>query len=104
MLRILAGYSDPKVDKAAASAIEGWMGQKKLPYWIDQALQLVLERFGDRQAAKKIGALRKGCCDLDQDGLRALWRSAERDLGIPKVVPLKIAHRKVRGVGPDTPD
>jgi hypothetical protein len=31
VLRILAGHSDPKVDKAAASAIEGLMEEERLP-------------------------------------------------------------------------
>ena len=48
--------------------------------------------------------LQKGCCDYDEDGLRTLWRTAQRELGIPKVVPVKTGGRKVCGVGPETPD
>jgi hypothetical protein len=103
MLRILARHRDPKVDTTAAAAIEGLLGQTELPYWIGDAMQLVFERFGVPQAAKRIGALRKGCCDIDEDGLRTLWRTAQRELGIPKVVPLQVAQRKVRRTGPETP-
>jgi hypothetical protein len=103
-LMILAGHSDPKVDEAAASAVEGLLARKRLPYWTPQALELVLQRYGDRKAAKKIEALEKGCCDWNEDGLRALWRTAQRELGIPKVVPLKMEEREVRGVGSETPD
>ncbi len=103
-LMILAGHPDPKVSETAAAAIEGLLGQERLPYWIGQALQLVLERFGDKQAAQRIKTVREGCCDLDEDGIRILWRSAQRELGIPKVVPLKVARREIRGVGPETPD
>lgn len=104
VLRILAGHPDPKVDEAAASAIEGLLGQERLAYWTPDAMKLVLERYGDRQAEKKLEALQKDCCDYDEDGLRTLWRTAQRELGIPKVVPLKIVKREVRGVGAETPD
>jgi hypothetical protein len=104
VLTLLAGQAGPKLDAAAASAIEGVLGQERLPYWTAESLKLVLQRYGDRQAEKKIGALWKRCCDYDEDGLRALWRTAQRELGIPKVVPVKIVEREVRGVGADTPD
>jgi len=103
-LRLLAGYPDRQVDEASASAIEGLLSQEQLPYWTPESLKLVLERYGDRKAAKKIEALKKDCCDYDEDGIRTLWRTAQRDLGIPKVVPLKIVKREVRGVGAETPD
>lgn len=104
VLRILARHADPKVDAAAASAIEGVLGEKDLPYWTPTALELVLLRYGDKQAAKKIGKLQKGCCDYDEKGLRALWRRAQQELGIPKVAPVKRAERVVRGVGAETRD
>ncbi|HEX6901319.1 MAG TPA: hypothetical protein VF789_16460 [Thermoanaerobaculia bacterium] len=104
VLRILARHADPKVDEAAASAIEGVLGEKDLPYWTSTALEFVLLRYGDKQAAKKIGKLQKGCCDYDEKGLRTLWQRAQRELGIPKVAPVKTGGRKVRGVGPETPD
>jgi hypothetical protein len=104
VLRLLARHADPKVDAVAASAIEGVLGEKELPYWTATAVTLVLQRYGDKQAAKKIERLQKGCCDYDEKGLRALWRTEQRELGIPKVVPLKMAEREVRGVGAETPD
>lgn len=104
VLRLLARHADPKVDEAAASAIEGVLGEKDLPYWTPTALELVLQRYGDKQAAKKIEKLQKGCCDYDEKGVRTLWRTAQRELGIPKVTPVKMAERKVRGVGAETPD
>lgn len=104
VLKLLAGQADPKVDEAAASAIEGVLGERDLPYWTPTALELVLQRYGDKQAAKKIETLQKGCCDYDEKGLRTLWRTAQRELGIPKVVPVKMGGRKVRGVGAETPD
>jgi hypothetical protein len=104
VLKLLAGQADPKLDEAAASAIEGVLGQERLPYWAAESLKLVLQRYGDRQAEKKIEALWKRCCDHDEEGLRALWRTAQRGLGIPKVVPVKIVEREVQGVGAETPD
>lgn len=104
VLKLLARHPDPKVDEAAASALAAVINEKHLPYWTATVLELVLQRYGDRQAAKKIGALQKGCCDYDEKRLRTLWRTAQRELGIPKVVPVKIAEREVRGVGADTPD
>jgi hypothetical protein len=104
VLRILARHADPKVDAAAASAIEGVLSEKELPYWIPTALELVLQRYGDKQAAKKIEKLRKGCCDYNEKGLRTLWRTAQRELGILKVAPVKTGGREVRGVGAETPD
>lgn len=105
-LKVLAKFPDPRVDETAAAAIEGLLGQERLPYWIDQALTLVLQRFGDRAAKKRVAALpeKEECCGLKEDEVRALWRSAQRELGIPKVAPLRVASRKVRGVGPETPD
>jgi hypothetical protein len=101
VLRLLARHADPKVDAAAASAIEGVLGEKELPYWAATAVALVLQRYGDRQAAKKIERLQKGCCDYDEKGLRTLWRTEQRELGIPKVAPVKMGGR---GVGAETPD
>lgn len=46
-LKVLAGFPDPKVDETAAAAIEGLLGQERLPYWIDQALG-VSPRGGSR--------------------------------------------------------
>lgn len=103
MLRILARHPDPKVDTTAAAAVEGLLGEEHLPYWIAEAMRLVFERFGDRQAATRLAPFREDCCDIDEDALRVLWRTAQRELGIPKVVPLQVAQRKVRRTGPDTP-
>jgi hypothetical protein len=104
ILKVLAGYHDSKVDETAASALEGLLGEKRLPYWTEQSLKLVLQRFGDPKAAERVARLRNGCCDFDEDGARALWRSAQQELSIPKVIPLRPVFRKVGGVGPQTPD
>lgn len=103
-LKILAGHADPRVDETAVAALEDVFGEKQLPYWIDQALVLVLERFGDRKAAKRAKGFLKGCCEIDEDKARSAWQSAKLELKIPKVVADRASSRKVRGVGPETPD
>ena len=103
-LEILAGYPDPKVDQAAAAAVEGLLGEVRLPFWMEDSLRLTLERFGDRKAAQRVKAVRADDYGLDPEETRSLWRSTQRELGIPKVVPVKIPHGRVAATGPYTPD
>jgi hypothetical protein len=103
-LELLAGYPDPKLDQAAAAAVEGLLGETELPFWTEDSLRLTLERFGDRKAAKRLEAARVDGYKLDPDEARNLWRAAQRELGIPKVVPMRIPQRRLVAAGPYTPD
>lgn len=103
ILKLLASHADPQMDETAAAVLEGAVAEKRLPYWFDEALVLVLERFGDRTAKARVDAIRKGCCDLDEKKARALWKAAKSELGIHQGARLEASRRKVRGVGPETP-
>lgn len=103
-LSLLAGHPDAQVDRALAALMLGVFGETRLPYWIADALQLTLERFGDRKAKQKVAAVRDGCCGIKEAAARNLWRSASKELNVPKVAPLRVSQRKVRGVGAETPD
>lgn len=103
-LRVLAGYRSAQVDRTTAAAIEGLLGETHLSYWLPASMELALERFGDGQAAQKVNAIRKGCCEFDEAGARNLWRTAQQKLRIPSVAPLRPPVRRgVRGVGGNTP-
>ena len=103
MLRLLAGYADPEVDRAAAATIEAGLLLRPIPWWVTAMVAEVLKRFGDRLED------RIGRDDRDPRGrpiytgegentLPTIWEVARRELGIPQVPP---AVPPVRKADPD---
>lgn len=113
MLKVLAGYPSRDVDLAGLAAVETALSEKKVPYWVHQAILLVRARFGDvpQKPKRKKG---KGECnfaddpllrslDMSDDEVRREWAQTRQRLGLPSVAPLPRRPRPYRGVGGDTP-
>lgn len=96
-LAVLAGYRSREVDEAAVSALEGLFGQRALPYWTLDALRGALRRFEGDQAEQRLARLESTYHDsgfrIDEDEARAVWATARRELGLPKVKPAKAPDR-----------
>jgi len=116
MLKILADHPDREVDLVAVAAVESALEEKTLPFWVQEAMPLVLGRFGEVAKGKRRerGEKDGGDCDFTDDPLfrsmesnddeiRRAWGEARARLGLPFVARLPRPARRVRGVGDDTP-
>jgi hypothetical protein len=103
VLAVLAGYRSRDVDVTAVAAVEALLAEKQAPWWTDQALVAVLERYGDRQAKARVKAASKDDWELDVAAARRMWQAARKRLGIPAVPPLRLEQPQMWGVGENTP-
>lgn len=105
-LGILEGHDDSEFDRTAIGLVEWALAQEEAPYWLGDALELTLRRFGDSEAEERLLALGEYPWDRSLSGQRALWEDAKLRLGLPEVGPLEIreeADDEIRGVGATTP-
>jgi hypothetical protein len=110
-LALFRNLPSREIDEAALSAIEGLLAEESTPWWIDQAFAAVFARYGEKETTERLSALEKLKLCFDEDmrsareqEVRAIWRQAKQDLGIPEVLPAFADSRDVGGVGSDTPD
>ncbi len=107
MLKLLEGYADLEVDRAAASVVEAGLLERPIPAWVPAMVAATLRRYGDSFEA------RIGRDDVDSRGrpiytgegentLPTIWEVARRELGIPQVAPAAAPERAGRP-GSDRP-
>jgi hypothetical protein len=115
MLKVLSGHPDREVDLTGLAAVDTALAADQVPYWVHEAMPLVLARFGEMppRPAKCAKKDKRDCELLDDPLLRAMertdvqarrdWAEARQRLGLPAVDPLPLSRRRVRGVGAATP-
>ena len=102
-LGVLDSLTSPKVDQAAAAAIATLVAREQAPYWIRDALMLLLRRLGDEDPAARIAVLGELHDRVETETLRGLWRQITAQYRLGEVEPLADREPRVGGVGSDTP-
>lgn len=102
-LAVLAGWQAEDVDLTATSVIEALVAADRPPYWVRDALGLLLLRLGDPDPAARLAALGE-YGPIDPERLREEWERARAELPIPEVAPAELPEDVVWGVGGSTPD
>lgn len=103
-LALLHEWESVEVDLAAISVVEAVVATGKPPYWLRDALGLLLLRLGDPDPAVRLAVLGEPFDAIDPDRLREVWQRARADLAIPEVPPAELPQDVVWGVGASTPD
>ena len=115
MLKVLAGHPDRDVDLTALAAVDTALAAERMPFWVHEAMPLVLARFGEvlPRPAKCAKKDKRDCDFLDDPLLRSMertdaqmrldWAAARQRLGLPVVDLLPLSPRRIRGVGAATP-
>lgn len=117
-LEILAPRQDPRIDRAAADAIETVLAFQSAPWWVEPALELLEARLGgsnprpaaepesiiDREieAVSTDSADRRGPSLSREQAAQARWEELKRRAGL-RPNRLSAPTREVRGTGGDTP-
>jgi hypothetical protein len=105
MLGLLAGEPSESFDRAALGIFEGLLQRESAPYWIADALRLLLERFAEQKIDGRLARL--GAEEFSTpavDEVRKVWSEAKLDLALPDVAPIVPEPDAVWGVGGTTPD
>lgn len=107
-LGVVGMEPDEEFDRTAMGLIEWGLRQETAPYWMSDAIELTLRRFGDRGVGKRLAALGEHSWERSIESLRDLWTKGKDSLALPDIEPLVVEEEdddepEVRGVGGRTP-
>jgi hypothetical protein len=85
MLSLFEGRPHHALDRAAMASVEPVLLSDPPPWWIDEALKLLLRRLGDPAPEARLAPLGGTFNDKDARTVREIWARAKADLGLPHV-------------------
>jgi hypothetical protein len=103
-LSLFAGRPHHALDRAAMAALEGVLLRDQAPWWIGEAMGLLLRRLGDPAPETRLAPLGDTFADKSMRTVREIWAKAKVDLGLPEVPAFQGRPVEVWGVGSNTPD
>jgi len=103
VLALFAGRPHHALDRAAIAALEGVLLRDQPPWWIGEAMGLLLQRLGDPAPEARLAPLGDTFADKDMRLVREIWSRAKADLGLPEVPAVQGIPVEVWGVGSNTP-
>jgi hypothetical protein len=85
------------------AALEGVLLRDEPPWWIGEAMALLLRRLGDPAPEARLAPLGDTFDDKDARTVREVWSRAKTELGLPEVPAVPGMPVEVWGVGSNTP-
>ena len=104
ILALFEGRPSFALDRAAIASLESVLLADRPPWWIDEALKLLLRRLGDSAPEARLAVLGDEFDEKDAATVRVIWTRAKADLGLPEIPGLPLKQPEVWGVGSNTPD
>ena len=104
ILSLFEGRPSHVLDRAAMASLESVLLADPPPWWIDEALKLLLRRLGDPAPEARLVLLGDTFDAKDAGTVREIWARAKADLGLPDLPALPLKRPEVWGVGSNTPD
>jgi hypothetical protein len=102
-LALFAGRPHHALDRASMAALEGVLLRDEPPWWIGEAMGLLLRRLGDPAPETRLAPLGDTFDDKDPRTVREVWSRAKTELRLPEVPALPGIPVEVWGVGSNTP-
>jgi len=102
-LSLFEGRPHHALDRAAMAALEGVLLRDRPPWWIGEAMDLLLRRLGDAAPETRLAPLGETYDDKEMRTVREIWARAKVDLGLPEIPAIPGTPPEVGGVGSNTP-
>ncbi len=96
LLRILSGYEDSELDRAAVSVLEAALAAPRIPFWVPDVIARIVARSGRRDWGSSIWQRH-----LENGTLRDLWPSVAGDLHLSGIPPARVRIEGALRAGPD---
>jgi hypothetical protein len=103
ILSLFADRPHHALDRAAMAAVERLLLADEPPWWIGEAMGLLLRRLGDPAPETRLAPLGDTFDDKDMRTVREIWARAKVELGLPEVPAAPGTPAEVGGVGSNTP-
>jgi hypothetical protein len=102
-LALFNGRPHHALDRAAMGAVERILLSDRAPWWIGEAMTLLLRRLGDPAPEVRLAPLGDTFDDKDMRTIRDIWSRAKSELGLPDIPAVPDSNLEVGGVGANTP-
>jgi hypothetical protein len=102
-LALFNGRPQHALDRAAMGALERVLLSDRAPWWIGEAMTVLLRRLGDPAPESRLAPLGDTFDDKDMRTVRDIWSRAKSELGLPDVPAVPDANIEVGRVGANTP-
>jgi hypothetical protein len=102
-LTLFNGRPHHALDRAAMGAVERILLSDRAPWWIGEAMTLLLRRLGDPAPEVRLAPLGDTFDDKDMRTIRDIWSRAKSELGLPDIPAVPDSNLEVGGVGANTP-
>ena len=103
ILALFEGRPHHALDRAAIAAVEGVLVRDRTPWWIGEALELLLSRLGDPDPKARLQPLEEATREDSTQLVREIWAGAKRDLLLPVIPAARSYSVEVGGTGENTP-
>lgn len=90
LLAVLGTHEDPLIDRTALSYVEGLLLLDEPPWWTQDLIVAVLNRWGDHEPEKRWMSSDGSTTDPGPALLRKAWAEAKSSFGIPDEAPARI--------------